>query len=125
MYRQRFWERTLDRPKTSLTFAYTIWKLLLVSVAILSPGPGYDTSTTLLYPNEDASKIVSWPESVVESWLQHLVRWDAIYFTQIARRGYEWEQEWAFNWGFAKLMSSVGRSKYSINRIHIGIQDIY
>ena len=42
-------------------------------------------------------------------WWTNFVRWDAIYFIQIAHRGVLFEQEWAFGWGFAKLLTLVGR----------------
>lgn len=116
MYGQRLWARPLDYPKTSLIVAFTAWKLLLACIAILSPGSGYDTSTLLLYPNQDATKMVSWPDSILKSWLRNLTRWDAIYFTQIARRGYVWEQEWAFGWGFTKLISFAVRSESAITK---------
>lgn len=114
MYGQSIWAQPLDRPKTSLIIAYTVWKCILACIAILSPGCGYDTSTTLLYPDEDVTNIKTWSAWVLKIWLQNLTRWDAIYFTQIARRGYIWEQEWAFGWGYTKLLSFLGRSEYII-----------
>lgn len=111
MYGQRFWARPIDYPKTSLIVAYTVWKLLLACIVILSPGSGYDTSTSLLYPDGYITNIVSWREWLLKSWLRNLTRWDAIYFTQIARRGYMWEQEWAFGWGFTKLITIIVRSE--------------
>jgi phosphatidylinositol glycan class V len=33
-----------------------------------------------------------------------LTRWDAIYFTKIASRDYLYEQDWAFGWGFTRLI---------------------
>lgn len=114
MYGRRFWARPLDYPKTLLIIAYIIWKLLLACIAILSPSSGYDTSTSLLYPNEDVTELLSWPDWALKSWLRNLTRWDAIYFTQIARCGYVWEQEWAFGWGFTNLMSLAVRSESAI-----------
>jgi hypothetical protein len=43
-----------------------------------------------------------------ERLLQTLTRWDAIYFASIAERGYVFEQEWAFGWGFTRLLSFLG-----------------
>ncbi|KAF7134100.1 hypothetical protein CNMCM5793_005729 [Aspergillus hiratsukae] len=34
-----------------------------------------------------------------------LTRWDAIYFTEVASRGYIFEQEWAWGLGFTKLIN--------------------
>ena len=76
---------------------FLLSKLLLAFVALGSLGRGYDTSTSLALP--EAGTIARW------------VRWDAIYFTQIARRGYLFEQEWAFGWGFTRLLSLLGSRK--------------
>ncbi|KAL8777325.1 MAG: hypothetical protein Q9194_002620 [Teloschistes cf. exilis] len=38
-----------------------------------------------------------------------LTRWDAIYFTQRASRGAQFEQEWAFGWGFAMALRILGQ----------------
>ncbi|MCJ1249203.1 hypothetical protein MMC30_006426 [Trapelia coarctata] len=90
------WTHPLQRPKTSLTITFLAWKLLLFFVAVSSPGPGYDTSTFLVQPS---------PSYVPGKF----VRWDAIYFTQIARRGYVFEQEWAFGWGFTRILAVLGK----------------
>lgn len=95
--------RPLDHPKKSLVAVSLLWKALILLIALFSPGPGYDTSTTLIQsppPSNDATNL---------QWLLHraatkLTRWDAIYFTTIARRGYVYEQEWAFGWGFTRLI---------------------
>ncbi|OJJ49457.1 hypothetical protein ASPZODRAFT_60509 [Penicilliopsis zonata CBS 506.65] len=76
------------RPLRSLTVAFALWKLLLLLVLAACPGPGYDTSTTLL------AGIGS---------LRNLVRWDPVYFVHIAEQGYVFEQEWAF--GYPRLQS--------------------
>ena len=81
----------LEYPKASLAVIYVLWKVLLLLVAISSPGSGYDTSTSLLRQ----------PQSLLTS---KLVRWDAIYYTQIAQRGYVFEQEWAFGWGYTHML---------------------
>lgn len=62
-----------------ISIAFASWKLLILLVAKLTPGLGYDTSTTLL-PSTNK-----------------LVRWDAIYYVEITRRGHVFEQEWAFD----------------------------
>lgn len=93
------WTHPLQQPKTSLIVTFFAWKLLLFIVAVSSPGPGYDTSTFLVQPSP----------SYVPS---KLVRWDAIYFTQIASRGYVFEQDWAFGWGFTRILATLGRGRY-------------
>lgn len=112
MPKWNLWIQTRTHPKASLVIGFTLWKVLLVAITLASPGPGYDTSTNLLKREhgEDAIKSLS--------WLNNFVRWDAIYFTQIARRGVVFEQEWAFGWGFVKLLKLVGRSK-SRSILHI------
>ncbi|EGC43190.1 proteasome activator subunit 4 [Histoplasma capsulatum var. duboisii H88] len=104
----------LDHPLSSLSVLFVFWKLLLLLAVVASPGPGYDTSTTLLPSTASASATDSsllgvgtvigggsgWSSSLLK-----LVRWDAIYFVSIAQRGYIFEQEWAFGYGYTKLLS--------------------
>lgn len=85
-----------------------------MSIAILSPGLGYDTSTDLLFEHATTavSKHIARDGQTGEaSWTQHIaskfVRWDAIYFVTSAQRGYVYEQEWAFGWGLSKLIGFV------------------
>ena len=85
------WSTPLVHPKTSIVLFFTAWKAALIAIALASPGPGYDTSTTLLPSHGD---LIS----------DAFVRWDAIFFTQIARRGYLFEHEWAFGWGYTWLL---------------------
>ena len=84
-------------PRTRLIAYLLVYKVLLLLVAVASPGPGYDTSTTLLHPERGVAR--------------KLVRWDAIYFTQIASRGYSFDQEWAFGWGFTHLIAVTAHCK--------------
>jgi phosphatidylinositol glycan class V len=102
----------LDSPVKSLVGLFVAWKSLLLLVACCSPGPGYDTSTGLYQPHADGvedSGIIALLSFVSDK----LTRWDAIYFSKIANRGYLFEQEWAFGWGFTRLISlfSEGMSK--------------
>jgi len=73
----------------SISIAFVVWKGIILFVAWLAPGQGYDTSTSLL------------------AGANRLVRWDAIYFVQKARRGDIFEQEWAFGKGLSTLLSSI------------------
>ncbi|KAL9005552.1 MAG: hypothetical protein Q9188_001677 [Gyalolechia gomerana] len=103
----------VERPKASLIVLFITWKLVLLSVACTSPYPGYDTSTRLLLPNETSdTKDQHVIGSLFIALAGKLTRWDAIYFAQISHRGALFEQEWAFSWGFAKLLNVLGRSLF-------------
>ncbi|WYZ38053.1 hypothetical protein EsH8_II_001559 [Colletotrichum jinshuiense] len=90
--------RHASHPRQTLIAAFLAWKALLLAVALGSAvAPSYDTSTTLmLQRNESDLSIVT-----------RLTRWDALYFTQSARRGYLFEQEWAFNAGLPTIVSGL------------------
>ena len=99
----------LDRPKVALVLYLLVWKSLLLCIAIVSPGAGYDTSTTLLHLDDQLANLTSKSGLGIPLKLESLVRWDAIYFTQIAQNGYIWEQEWAFGWGFTRLIALISK----------------
>lgn len=105
-----------DRPRAFLIALFAGWKLLLFCLVLLAPGPGYDTSTTLL-PSLDRLD-----ESLLTTRLQQhvatrLVRWDAIYFTQVAKRGYLYEQEWAFGWSHTQLLGLASRLLFGTDAV--------
>ena len=100
----------MQYPKVSLTIFFALWKLVICLVAFTSPGPGYDTSTDLLFASAESSVYHALPsKSLIEIVLSKVVRWDAIYFTQIAHRGYKFEQEWAFGWGLTSILAVLSR----------------
>lgn len=92
----------LDNPVGSLTLAFLLWKALLFVVITACPGPGYDTSTTLI-PREEWGLVSSQTESLPQSL--KFVRWDSIYFLHIVEKGYVFEQEWAFS--YPRILSWV------------------
>jgi phosphatidylinositol glycan class V len=67
-----------------------------VLVALMSNLPLFDSSPAVLLP--DSGKLVT-----------TLLRWDAFHFAHIARKGYEFEYQWAFFPGLPYLMRWTGR----------------
>jgi Mannosyltransferase (PIG-V) len=94
-----------------LLVLFCIWKFVLFSIVASAPGPGYDTSSTLLAdiasPATSTAKVQECPTDFHR--VLNFVRWDAIYFSQIAQRGYLFEQEWAFGAGFPILVGLLQR----------------
>jgi len=103
--------RGQENPRLLLTLCFMAWKLMLLAIALFSPGQGYDTSTALLDPNTANCTLNSGLRGIINHASNKLVRWDAIYYTQIAKRGYTFEQEWAFGWGFTRLLSTLRPGK--------------
>ncbi|KAK8184117.1 GPI mannosyltransferase 2 [Phyllosticta citribraziliensis] len=87
--------RPLDHPVRALLLLIVSWKILLLSIAFLSPGPGYDSSSALLLHHPLALR---------------LTRWDAVYFASSAERNHLYEQEWAFSWLLSRLISITANS---------------
>ncbi|KAI1772215.1 glycosyltransferase family 76 protein [Hypoxylon cercidicola] len=91
-------------PIPSLIGAFLAWKGFLLAIALgSSVGPAYDTSSTLLSP-----EILSSKESFFDLPTK-LTRWDSIYLIQASRRGYLFEQEWAFGSGLPTVISSLAQ----------------
>ena len=95
--------KPLHHPRKALLAVFTVWKCLLLLIAAGSPGFGYDTSTTLAQPY-GLTAGHSHAFKLLHNLAIKLTRWDAIYYTKIATRGYLYEQEWAFGWGFTRLI---------------------
>lgn len=104
-------------PYLRILVLFFSWKFILISLALLTPSPSYDTSTSLIL--QAGSK---W--ALVERLCEKLTRWDAIYFVKAAERGYVNEQEWAFGWGFVQVVSGLARgfSFPSLNEFKLGIE---
>ncbi|KAK6071996.1 mannosyltransferase [Seiridium cupressi] len=91
-----------SRPAQLLVTLFIAWKAFLLLIAVGSSlGPAYDTSSTLIHSHVSSSN-----ESVFDLATK-LTRWDAIYFVQSARRGYVFEQEWAFGMGLPTAISTL------------------
>ena len=114
---------TLEKyPRLTLVILLVAWKALLLTIVLLSSGPGYDTSTQLLFKGfgtrNDGISIsdafahnASWSAfGFTQHVVQHLTRWDTIYFASSAERGYILEQEWAFGWGFTQFLAFLSQS---------------
>jgi GPI mannosyltransferase 2 len=102
-----------SHPILALSAIFLAWKLLIVLIAVATPGPGYDTSTTLL---ESVGKPIALnsqsPQGIPSQW-QKFVRWDAIYFTQMAEHGHVYEQEWAWGIGWTSLLAWTANREYT------------
>ncbi|CAK4032419.1 glycosyltransferase family 76 [Lecanosticta acicola] len=101
----------VDTNPTRLLAFYGTWKCFLLIVAAASPGPGYDTSTQILFRQHADTATSS--QSSLTAILHHieakLTRWDAIYFTTSSQRGLLYEQEWAFSPTYAIATSTIAR----------------
>jgi hypothetical protein len=101
-------------PQPYLTWLlafFVAWKLLLLGVACASPGPGYDTSTRILFDQYDV-QAHSWTSRAVEHITLRLTRWDALYFSTSSERGHLYEQEWAFSWFMARLTAILSNGAW-------------
>ena len=94
-----------------LTALYLCWKIALILVACASPGPGYDTSTSILFDQYQSSSD-TWLARTIEHVVLRLTRWDGIYFASSSTHGHINEQEWAFSWVLARVTSGVSRGVY-------------
>ena len=99
-----------QKPILLLVTLFIAWKTLIALTVLSSPGPGYDSSATLLKVHRN--RITNGPrfekvDAVVRPRLLKLVRWDAIFFAEIARRDRLYEQEWAFGLGFTKISAVI------------------
>ncbi|KAF9887983.1 ER membrane glycoprotein subunit of the GPI transamidase complex-like protein [Aspergillus nanangensis] len=98
-----------DHPIRSLSIAFWVYKSILLLIIACSPGPGYDTSTALFaYQTPNASDVglqqsTSHPPPLPS--LLKFVRWDAIYYVHTAENGYVYEQEWAFGYGYSRILA--------------------
>ncbi|KAH7342948.1 GPI mannosyltransferase 2 [Rhexocercosporidium sp. MPI-PUGE-AT-0058] len=116
------WTRPQDTPVRSLLTLFVGWKALLLLVAVCSPGLGYDTSASLFYGGPDHGSQLPLALRYI---VGKLTRWDAIYFVKTSRRGYLFEQEWAFGWGFTRVIALCvgGLRKLGVSN-YIGLEGL-
>jgi len=102
-------------PYWSLLAIFSCWKSLLGLIALVTPSPAYDTSTTLTLlqsSNDPPVHAASISARLLEKFCNSLTRWDAIYFAKVAERGYINEQEWAFGWGFTRAIVTTSKGMW-------------
>lgn len=105
----RSWTRAIDAPYGAIATAFLVWKAILLVIAASSPGLGYDTSSSLLLSD---NAVDGGLPPILRHMIGKLTRWDAIYFVKVANRGYLFEQEWAFGWGFTRLIALLTAGVY-------------
>jgi phosphatidylinositol glycan class V len=95
----------------TLIKCFILWKAILLAVACASPGPGYDSSTQILFDQYDEYEQPA--RTLLGRGIEHLAlrltRWDGIYFSSSAARGHVNEQDWAFSWALARSTSFLSR----------------
>ncbi len=112
----------LQSPKRSILVAFAAWKLFLLAIALGSVfvADAYDTSASLALASSNttgpglarANGVLRAPTDA-RTLLTRLTSWDAIYFVAVARRGYVFEQEWAFGSGLPLVIGLVARGQLS------------
>ncbi|KAK6438192.1 ER membrane glycoprotein subunit of the GPI transamidase complex-like protein [Oleoguttula sp. CCFEE 5521] len=100
---------TIAVDAARLNRLFWAWKLLLVLIAIATPGPGYDTSTDLWLASDRYTDSLPWFAWPAQRLVSRLVRWDALYFVTSSTRGHQTEQEWAFSRPHAIFTSLVAK----------------
>ncbi|KAK4151926.1 GPI mannosyltransferase 2 [Chaetomidium leptoderma] len=97
----------LNRPYRTLLTCFVSWKLILFAIVLGSSlaGDAYDTSAELVVHGGGSVGQIHGSTSGgggglgIGGLVSRLSSWDAIYFVTAARRGYRFEQEWAFGAG--------------------------
>lgn len=94
-----------------LVAVFLAWKALLLLIASASPGPGYDTSSQILFSKYGLqTSQQSSSAAAIEHVVLRLTRWDGVYFATSSAHGHVFEQEWAFSWTLARSTSMLSRS---------------
>ena len=111
-------QANLTHPHRTLLTSFLAYKLFLFAIAFGSSlvGDAYDTSAGLVVgagSNGGGVGGAVGPLTGLGSGLvARLTSWDAVYFTSIARRGYRFEQEWAFVGGLPTVVRGVVKCEF-------------
>ncbi|KAK0640994.1 hypothetical protein B0T16DRAFT_205763 [Cercophora newfieldiana] len=90
-------EHVIAHPLRTLITAFAAWKLIIFAIAAGScVGDAYDTSGALVVLGSSSNNHTSPSRSLLGKLASRFASWDAIYYVSTARRGYRFEQEWAF-----------------------------
>ncbi|EXJ89447.1 hypothetical protein A1O3_02514 [Capronia epimyces CBS 606.96] len=106
-----------NHPLIGLFVIFLAWKLCILLITLASPGPGYDTSTSLLFGHQDSRHATSGTPSFMANRWFNFVRWDAIYFTHMSEQGHVYEQEWAFGMGISTTISWVAAPGLALSHL--------
>ena len=111
-------QNAIHNPRRLLLTVFTTWKLFLLATALGSAlvSEAYDTSGSLALSLRSSREPRDGVGLTVRlTWLHllaaRLTSWDAIYFVTAARRGYEFEQEWAFGSGLQLLIRGLVKGR--------------
>ncbi|KAK3503404.1 GPI mannosyltransferase 2 [Neurospora crassa] len=110
----------LAHPHKTIFKSFILWKLFLLLIAVgstLVNDRAYDTSADLLLignaeplsVNDDGNGdgVVELLSNFGKRLVTRFTSWDAIYFVSAAKRGYVYEQEWAFGTGLVVCVRGV------------------
>jgi phosphatidylinositol glycan class V len=122
-------------PYLTLLTTFTAWKafLLLLTLGSILAGDAYDTSAGLVVQGRPGTGTDSGIGSSSHgggspSWATtlatRLTSWDAIYFVSSARRGYRFEQEWAFGAGLPGVVRGVLGGEFFFGFLVFGWCDV-
>ena len=115
----------LAHPHKTILKSFLLWKLFLLLIAVgstLVNDRAYDTSADLLLVgnaeplsvNDDGNGdgVVELLSNFGKRLVTRFTSWDAIYFVSAAKRGYVYEQEWAFGTGLVVCVRGVLKGEF-------------
>ncbi len=92
-----------------ITGSFLAVKFIIFFIVLLTPGQ-YDTSSSLLFEKRPTFSTVNTSLCIemIKRLIQRLTNWDMVYFVNIARRGHEYEHEWAFGFVYPGIIRYFG-----------------